>query len=195
MSYIEVDKLSKHYGHGEAAYMAVKDMSFEIEQGEFTAIMGESGSGKSTLLTMMGALNSPTAGNLRVDDIDIYALAQDRRAEFRREYPQEYESFCGGDPDYVLPGGESIRQRYERSVACAEDLAARHAGRRLLIVAHGGILDGFFRRAVGLDIAAPRQFSLYNASVNSFSITGGQWRLGRWGDTHHLRQIGTKDDW
>ena len=116
-------------------------------------------------------------------------------AEFRREHPRGYACFCGDDPDYGLPDGESIRQRHDRSVACAEELAARHTGRRLLIVTHGGVLDSFLRRAVGLDLAAPRRFSLYNASVNTFNITDGQWRLGRWGDTHHLRQIGTKDDW
>ncbi|MFC1822042.1 ABC transporter ATP-binding protein [Thermodesulfobacteriota bacterium] len=86
MSYIEVDNLTREYGRGQTAFLAVKGMSFGIDQGEFTAIMGESGSGKSTLLTMMGALNSPTGGNFRVDDIDIYSLTQDQRAEFRREY-------------------------------------------------------------------------------------------------------------
>jgi putative ABC transport system ATP-binding protein len=86
MSYIQVDNLVKQYGSGEAAFTAVKGMSFEIDQGEFVAIMGESGSGKSTLLTMMGALNSPTQGKYKVDDIDIYSLGQDPMAEFRREF-------------------------------------------------------------------------------------------------------------
>lgn len=86
MSYIQVDDLSKQYGRGEAAVMAVRDMSFEIESDEFVAIMGESGSGKSTLLSMMGALNTPTSGKYRVDDIDVYALGQDQRADFRREF-------------------------------------------------------------------------------------------------------------
>ena len=86
MSYIQVENLVKEYGHGEAAFLAVKGMSFRIDQGEFAAIMGESGSGKSTLLTMMGALNSPTSGIYRVDDIDVYSLGQDQRAEFRREF-------------------------------------------------------------------------------------------------------------
>jgi putative ABC transport system ATP-binding protein len=86
MKYIQADNLVKEYGSGETAFMAVRGMSFDIEQGEFAAIMGESGSGKSTLLTMMGALNSPTGGSYRVDDIDVYALGQDQRAEFRREF-------------------------------------------------------------------------------------------------------------
>ena len=48
--------------------------------------MGESGSGKSTLLGMMGAMNAPTSGRFIVDDIDIYTLGQEQRADFRREF-------------------------------------------------------------------------------------------------------------
>ncbi len=86
MGYIEADHLVKKYGEGEAAFVAVKGMDLDVDQGEFVAIMGESGSGKSTLLSMMGALNSPTSGTYRVDSIDVYGLTQDQRAEFRREY-------------------------------------------------------------------------------------------------------------
>jgi putative ABC transport system ATP-binding protein len=86
MGYIIADHLVKRYGQREVAFTAVKDMSFDVDQGEFVAIMGESGSGKSTLLTMMGALNSPTTGKYWVDGIDVYGLTQDQMAEFRREY-------------------------------------------------------------------------------------------------------------
>ncbi|MBW2609820.1 MAG: ABC transporter ATP-binding protein [Deltaproteobacteria bacterium] len=86
MSYMQIDNLVKQYGQGDAAVLAVKGMTFEIQQGEFVAVMGESGSGKSTLLSMMGALNSPTSGRYVVDDIDVYSLGQDDRAEFRREF-------------------------------------------------------------------------------------------------------------
>jgi putative ABC transport system ATP-binding protein len=86
MSYIRAEKLTKQYGTGDAAVMAVGGMSFNIQMGEFVVVMGESGSGKSTLLTMMGALNSPTAGNYRVDGLEVYELGQDQRADFRREF-------------------------------------------------------------------------------------------------------------
>ncbi len=86
MGYIKADHLVKRYGQREVAFTAVKNMSFDVDQGEFVAIMGESGSGKSTLLTMMGALNSPTTGRYWVDGIDVYGLTQDQMAEFRREY-------------------------------------------------------------------------------------------------------------
>lgn len=86
MSYIKSDNLVKEYGAGEAVFLAIRHMNFEIDQGEFVAIVGESGSGKSTLLTMMGALNTPTSGKYFVDDLDVYSLTQDQRANFRREY-------------------------------------------------------------------------------------------------------------
>ncbi len=86
MSDITVENLMKKYGKGDAAFMAVKGMSFRVHQGEFVAIVGESGSGKSTLLTMMGALNTPTKGRYVVDDIDVYSLGLDQRAKFRMEF-------------------------------------------------------------------------------------------------------------
>jgi putative ABC transport system ATP-binding protein len=85
MSYIQVQSVAKLYGAGEAAVTAVAGMSFNIEAGEFIAVMGQSGSGKSTLLSILGALNSPTSGRLVVDDIDIYTMDHDGRADFRRE--------------------------------------------------------------------------------------------------------------
>ncbi|MBT8370449.1 MAG: ABC transporter ATP-binding protein [Desulfobacterales bacterium] len=86
MSYIIAENLTKNYGSGDAIVAAVDDISFQIEEGEFVGVMGESGAGKSTLLGMLGAMNAPTSGRLIVDDIDIYALGQEQRADFRREF-------------------------------------------------------------------------------------------------------------
>jgi putative ABC transport system ATP-binding protein len=86
MSYIKINNLVKEYGTGDALFVAIRGMTFEIDQGEFVAVVGESGSGKSTLLSMMGALNTPTSGKYFVDDLDIYSLTQDQRANFRREF-------------------------------------------------------------------------------------------------------------
>jgi len=86
MSYIVADKLVKKFGKGDAAVAAVTDISFQIGEGDFVAIMGESGAGKSTLLGIMGAMNAPTSGKLVVDDIDIYGLGQEQRTDFRREF-------------------------------------------------------------------------------------------------------------
>jgi putative ABC transport system ATP-binding protein len=85
MKRIEAQQIAKQYGKGDTAVAALKGVSFTIDAGEFVAVMGESGSGKSTLLSIVGTLNSPTSGRLMVDDIDIYALKKDARADFRRE--------------------------------------------------------------------------------------------------------------
>ena len=86
MSYIVADDLVKKFGHGDATVTAVAGISFDIDEGDFIGIMGESGAGKSTLLGMMGAMNAPTSGRLIVDDIDVYSLGQEKRADFRREF-------------------------------------------------------------------------------------------------------------
>ena len=86
MSYIRADNLMKTYGNGDAKVTAVAGISFDLDEGDFIGIMGESGAGKSTLLGMMGAMNAPTSGRLIVDDIDVYSLGQEQRADFRREF-------------------------------------------------------------------------------------------------------------
>ncbi len=86
MSYIEANNLTKRYGTGDGAVAAVREITLQIEEGEFVAVMGESGSGKSTLLSVLGALNTPTAGSLTVDEIDVYGLGPEQRADFRREF-------------------------------------------------------------------------------------------------------------
>lgn len=86
MSQIIAENLLKEYGKGTAVVSAIRDMSFTIGSGEFVGVMGESGAGKSTLLSIIGAMNAPTTGRFLVDDIDVYGLGNEQRADFRREF-------------------------------------------------------------------------------------------------------------
>ncbi|GHV44427.1 ABC transporter ATP-binding protein [Clostridia bacterium] len=86
MSILKVENLSKTYGKGENVVKAVDNISFEIEKGEFVAIIGASGSGKSTLLHLMGGVDKPTSGKVRIDGTDIYSLHESELAIFRRRH-------------------------------------------------------------------------------------------------------------
>jgi putative ABC transport system ATP-binding protein len=83
---IEIKGLGKDYFSGDTKVSAIKKMDFFIDDEEFITIMGQSGSGKSTLLAAMGALNQPTRGRIIVDSLDLYALSNEQRADFRSEY-------------------------------------------------------------------------------------------------------------
>lgn len=84
MNLLEVNKICKTYGSGETAVKALKDVSFSIPKGEYVAIVGESGSGKSTLLNMIGALDTPTSGKVRIDGKDIFSMNDKKLTVFRR---------------------------------------------------------------------------------------------------------------
>ena len=88
VSFLSIEHVSKVYqSNGSSSTVPVlRDVSAEIEEGEMICLMGPSGSGKSTLLTIVGAMNHPTDGRVIVDGIDVYALEDERRADFRREY-------------------------------------------------------------------------------------------------------------
>lgn len=84
MDILRVEHVSKIYGKGEAVVKALDDVSFCIEEGQFVAIIGPSGSGKSTLLHILGGVDTPTSGNVFVDNNDMYALNENALAIFRR---------------------------------------------------------------------------------------------------------------
>lgn len=87
MSLVKAENLHKYFGSDEKTRVhALESVSFEIEEGEYVAIMGPSGSGKSTLLAILGAMSPPSNGILEIDEIDVYGLSQEKRADFRREY-------------------------------------------------------------------------------------------------------------
>ena len=84
MSILKVKNLSKVYGEKDTKIVAVDNVSFEVEKGEFVAIIGASGSGKSTLLHMIGGVDKPTSGNIEINGVDVYSLSEEKQAEFRR---------------------------------------------------------------------------------------------------------------
>ena len=83
---IELRRIVKRYGTGEAAFNALAGIDLTIDQGEFVAIMGPSGSGKSTTMNIIGALDSPTSGEYLFQGLHVERLTNDERALLRRRF-------------------------------------------------------------------------------------------------------------
>ena len=84
MEILRVENLCKEYGKGQTKVVALDNVSFSVEKGEFVAIVGASGSGKSTLLHLLGGVDRPTSGKVFIEGKDIYKLNDDGLAIFRR---------------------------------------------------------------------------------------------------------------
>ena len=83
MALIEVKNAIKTYQMGDELFYAMNDVSFEIEQGDFVAIMGASGSGKSTCMNMLGTLDKPNSGEYYLDGVDVFSLSPDELSDIR----------------------------------------------------------------------------------------------------------------
>lgn len=83
MSLVIAENLSKTYITGEIAIDALKGLSFEIEPASFISFVGPSGSGKTTLLNLIGCLDTPTSGTLKVSGADVSLLGRKSAADFR----------------------------------------------------------------------------------------------------------------
>ena len=84
MKILEVKNLTKIYGHEDNQVVALKDISFTVEKGEFIAIVGSSGSGKSTLLHLIGGVDKPTSGNVIINGVNVYQQNEEQLAILRR---------------------------------------------------------------------------------------------------------------
>ncbi len=82
---IEIKNITKTYGKGDNAFQALHGVSFDINDGEFVAIMGPSGSGKSTLMHILGCLDTPTSGTYKLDHHDVSTFSDDQLAKIRKD--------------------------------------------------------------------------------------------------------------
>ncbi|HYV30360.1 MAG TPA: ABC transporter ATP-binding protein, partial [Candidatus Binatia bacterium] len=82
---VNIRELSKVYRQGEIKVVALNNLSLDIQEGEFLALMGPSGSGKSTLLHIIAGIDRPTSGTCRVQDIDLTKLGESELADWRNQ--------------------------------------------------------------------------------------------------------------
>ncbi len=105
--------------------------------------------------------------------------------ELQEEYPEIYSKYLSRETKYQIPGGESLESFFKRVKTGLNSIIEQNTGKRILIITHGGVLDCMIRIIFDYPLRAPRQFSIYNASINIISITRGTWFLEQWGSISH----------
>ncbi len=106
--------------------------------------------------------------------------------EVQARHPQELASWMRHDPDYALPEGESVRSFHARVLGALRALAARHEGRTLAVVTHGGVLDMVYRTVHALPLHGPRACPIPNAGLNRLRVRDEQLEIVDWADDAHL---------
>lgn len=86
MKQLLIKNITKEYGQGDSKVLALNDVSFDINKGEFVVILGASGAGKSTLLNILGGMDHTTSGTYTLDDIEVTSLNDKKLSLFRRNH-------------------------------------------------------------------------------------------------------------
>jgi probable phosphoglycerate mutase len=124
-----------------------------------------------------------------------YGIFQGKtRDEAKSVYPEVYARYHDESVTYAIPGGESTQECFQRNLKCFQELVAQHPGKRIVVVTHGGVLDGLYRHVMQLPHVGSRAFTIVNASLNWFTCEDGKWRLDQWGDVVHLGLSESLDD-
>ena len=106
--------------------------------------------------------------------------------EIDRLFPNAFSRVGEADPDYAIPGGESRRQFHERIKAAFESVVREHAGKTVVVVAHGGVLATFYRHVHEIGLESPHRVPIANASYNALRHDDGVFAVEAWADTDHL---------
>jgi 2,3-bisphosphoglycerate-dependent phosphoglycerate mutase len=107
--------------------------------------------------------------------------------EIQHNWPEHAHNWRKRIPEWEPPqGGESLLQLRERVTRTVHDLASRHKGGQIAIVAHGGVLDALYRIATGQEVNSPRTWQLPNGAINRLLWTPDGFTLVGWSDTQHL---------
>jgi probable phosphoglycerate mutase len=115
-------------------------------------------------------------------------------AEIEADWPEQAQRWRQRDPQWAPEGGESLLALSQRIVQTTAELAARHMGGQIVLVAHGGVLDALYRAATGQALQAPRSWNLGNAAINRLLWTPEGLTLVGWADTRHLEDEAALDE-
>ena len=135
------------------------------------------------------------AGNSAARDVQLHTGLRERGfgafegetwADIAHKWPEDSRRWKQRDPHFAPPGGETPTQLLARVAETVNEIAARHAGEHIVLVAHGGVLDMLYRLATRQELHAPRTWHLGNAAINRLLWTPDGLSLVGWGDVRHL---------
>lgn len=140
---------------------------------------------------------APAGARLALDAAPDAALREQRFGLFEglsfdevaERHPEAFAAWLRHEAGYAVPGGESVVRFHARVVAAVRAVAARHAGRRVAVVTHGGVLDMVWRTARGLRLDGPRTCPIPNAALNRLRIVGDAIEILAWGDDAHVADL------
>ena len=115
-------------------------------------------------------------------------------AEIEALWPEQSRQWRARHPEWAPPGGESLAALRARIVGVASELAQKHLGEQIVMVAHGGVMDVLYRTATGQHEQAPRSWQLGNAAINRLLWTPQGLTLVGWSDTRHLENNEARDE-
>lgn len=145
----------------------------------------------TTASAIAQAVGQPVTAHAGLRERHFGAFQGRTFAEIEAELPEHAVQWRQRVPEWSPPGGgESLLALRERIVNTVDELAARHTGQQIVLVAHGGVMDILYRAATHLALQAPRTWALTNTAVNRLLWTPQGLSLVGWGDTSHLDALG-----
>ncbi|MFZ6771111.1 histidine phosphatase family protein [Undibacterium sp. SXout7W] len=119
-------------------------------------------------------------------------------SEIPHLFPEAYAAWKSHDPDAEFPPGENTgettRRFHQRVIEHIDHYARQFQNQKIALVAHGGVLECAYREAMQLPLNAPREVTIFNASINRFHFDGQRLQLVQWGDIAHLDADDTLDE-
>lgn len=177
--------------HGAARRLAQRRAEYGLisAPGQPAAVMYTSDLARcrQTAEPVAAALGLPVLVEPRLRERSFGVLEGLSVDELRRDHAQAFERWLAREPDFAVEGAESLRVFAQRVRSVIDDLVSRHAGRTLVLVTHGGVLDVVYRLGQGMPIEAPRKVDIPNASLNRLRHDGRGLSVVDWGDVSHWR--------
>ena len=161
---IRTENLTRKYRLGSSEITAVSDVSFEVREAQFTAIVGRSGSGKSTLLNLVGLNDNPTSGKVFIDDLDVFSFSAGKRRSIRlRRMGFVFQTFN------LLPTLDAV-ENVELPMALAAKPKREQRERAVKLLSTVGLGSRFSHRPKQLSMGEMQRVAIARALANDPEI-------------------------